>query len=490
MQRSFSVGVLLSVLTGGSCAWAFDPFLDLWVYNDDGRHGRSNNGAVHAVVSLIRADVLRIRRTGSNIYITTDDMPSYPVGPWPGNPNTPTAQNRVVRIPRTPTPDATPSNTNLGSIGILVNGSAFYNPSDATSFENENIWHGDAMVQFATGMDGNMGHPAATGEYHQHGYAMGLHEQLGDHGHCHSPLFGFAFDGYPVYGAYGYLDANDAGSEVVRMESSFRFRSDILASGHRRSVTNGGPVLPMNLWGPDVSAAYPIGYFMEDYEFIAGLGTLDQHNGRWCQTPDFGYTYAYFATLDEDGECAYPYYVGPQYFGEVLTDNVNRTVVVPGVATDYTPIDAFPCPQICEQPANVTVCRADTAHFQAHVRYDEGVTYRWRVNGVPLSDGPTPWGSVIAGSSTRTLTVSNVRRADEGEYLCAVSGECPIVLSSPAELTVCLADFDCDGFVSGIDYDLYVSAFESGDISADFDGDGFITGIDFDLYVLAFEAGC
>lgn len=44
--------------------------------------------------------------------------------------------------------------------------------------------------------------------------------------------------------------------------------------------------------------------------------------------------------------------------------------------------------------------------------------------------------------------------------------------------TALAADFDGDGFVTGIDFDLYVAAFEAGDLSADFDGDGFITGID------------
>lgn len=52
------------------------------------------------------------------------------------------------------------------------------------------------------------------------------------------------------------------------------------------------------------------------------------------------------------------------------------------------------------------------------------------------------------------------------------------------------SDFDGDGFVTGLDYDLYVQAFEAGEASSDFDGDGFITGLDFDLYVQAFEAGC
>lgn len=56
--------------------------------------------------------------------------------------------------------------------------------------------------------------------------------------------------------------------------------------------------------------------------------------------------------------------------------------------------------------------------------------------------------------------------------------------------TLCAVDFDGDGFVTGVDFDLYVAAFESGDIAADFDRDGFITGVDFDLFVQAFEAGC
>ena len=56
--------------------------------------------------------------------------------------------------------------------------------------------------------------------------------------------------------------------------------------------------------------------------------------------------------------------------------------------------------------------------------------------------------------------------------------------------TACQADFDRDGFVTGIDFDLFVQAFEAGDLSADFDQDGFVTGVDFDLFVLVFEKGC
>lgn len=54
----------------------------------------------------------------------------------------------------------------------------------------------------------------------------------------------------------------------------------------------------------------------------------------------------------------------------------------------------------------------------------------------------------------------------------------------------CPIDWDNDGFVTGVDFDLYVESFESGNVAADFDHDGFVTGIDFDEFVVAFEQGC
>jgi hypothetical protein len=56
--------------------------------------------------------------------------------------------------------------------------------------------------------------------------------------------------------------------------------------------------------------------------------------------------------------------------------------------------------------------------------------------------------------------------------------------------TSCPADFNGDGFITGEDFDLFVQAFEAGDMRSDFNGDGFLTGEDFDQFVRAFEAGC
>ncbi|MCC6229007.1 MAG: hypothetical protein IT432_07255 [Phycisphaerales bacterium] len=54
----------------------------------------------------------------------------------------------------------------------------------------------------------------------------------------------------------------------------------------------------------------------------------------------------------------------------------------------------------------------------------------------------------------------------------------------------CPADFNGDGFVNGLDYDEFASAFEAGDPDADFDQNGFVNGIDYDLFASHFEAGC
>ena len=70
-----------------------------------------------------------------------------------------------------------------------------------------------------------------------------------------------------------------------------------------------------------------LGYFREDYEFINHNEPdyLDEHNGRWCITPEYpNGTYAYFCTVDENWNSAYPYAVGPTYFGITKTEKLTQ----------------------------------------------------------------------------------------------------------------------------------------------------------------------
>ena len=67
-----------------------------------------------------------------------------------------------------------------------------------------------------------------------------------------------------------------------------------------------------------------MGHYREDYEFIANSGDLDEHNGRFCITPEYpNGIYCYFATVDGNWNSAYPYMVGPQYYGVVNGGSVN-----------------------------------------------------------------------------------------------------------------------------------------------------------------------
>lgn len=113
-----------------------------------------------------------------------------------------------------------------------------------------------------------------------------------------------------------------------------------MKSGYQlRSITNrthwaDGTDVPN---GPSVSATYFLGYFREDYEWIDHPDQddfLDIHNGRFCVTPEYpNGTYAYFATVDENWNSAFPYLVGPTFYGVV---NGSKVAAISEPAVVYT----------------------------------------------------------------------------------------------------------------------------------------------------------
>lgn len=95
-----------------------------------------------------------------------------------------------------------------------------------------------------------------------------------------------------------------------------------------------------------------------------------------------------------------------------------------------------------------------------------------------ISDFVTPTASMKLRFIARDLGSGSIVEAGVDDVLATVVA-CPC---QPA-------DFNCDGFITGEDFDAFVEAFTAGDLAADFDGDGFVTGEDFDAYVVAFENG-
>jgi len=280
------------------------------------------------------ADVRGVKYNDTYVYASSSGIPSYSIGPWPGNPGSPTDGNWTFRIARNPQPKTgTKTATGLGHIGVWVNGVTIFNASDARSYNNKNVWHQNAIIVEGPGFDACGGHPAMV-EYHNHQNANCMFTESSQ---MHSAIVGFAFDGYPIYGPYGYTNTDGSG-EIRRIKSSYRKRSITT-----RTTLANGTVLTSANYGPAISTMYPLGYYIEDYELVTNLGDLDLSNGRVCVTPEFPQgTYAYFVTLDAAGSPEYPYIIGPSYYGVVDTANTGAgggKVVVPTGAVTYNPFD-------------------------------------------------------------------------------------------------------------------------------------------------------
>ena len=129
----------------------------------------------------------------------------------------------------------------------------------------------------------------------------------------HSPIIGWAYDGNPIYGPYGY--SNGTGGAIKQMRPGYEL------------VTNQSQRPPFS--------SFKEGFFVEDYVF-KGTGDLDENNGRICVTPDFpDGVYAYFATFnlsvdtsgtfDKYKRPQFPYLIGPTFKSEPNPFNFKKT---------------------------------------------------------------------------------------------------------------------------------------------------------------------
>jgi hypothetical protein len=340
-----TAALLSLLLQGGSASGQVsDPAIVNWFINTTGATGSSPDADIDSVISQIVADVEKVYYTDDFAYVEASGVPSYSTGPFRNN-SYPSDLDATFRFARSPQADVSGNNTavGLGPQGVLVNGVALFNFSDGRSYNNQGIWNQDANVFEAIGFDDAPGHPAAlrnggvttpggrvAGRYHHHQNPIALREMLGDDGSAHSPILGFANDGFPIYGPYGYDDPLNASSGVVRVNSSFALR-DIT---ERTSLPDGTSLAPA-LYGPSLSQV-ALGGYQEDYLFDASNGHLDEHNGRFTITPDYpDGTYAYFITIDEFGDAAFPYALGETFYGTPLSQ---RNVTIPANAVEYVPV--------------------------------------------------------------------------------------------------------------------------------------------------------
>lgn len=312
------------------------------------------------------AGVNQISYSANWVYIRSSGLAGHIMGPWyldegksTDFPSFPSNLAKIYRIPRTPVIPEVKTSTGLGATGCMVNGVSMFDMRDAFSYvsassmdatpvnglRGDGVWNRDAYHNEKVTFDPAYAHQAMN-NYHYHAQPIGLRYQLGDHVDYdvvtnrytestaevtqHSPILAWAADGLPVYGPYGYSDPLNPASGIRRMVSGFVLRDGSygttnLASTGRESLPAWAQRIQDTAFqsGPAVSAAYQLGHYIEDFDYLGDHGylqgkdfDLNEQNVRWCVTPDFlEGTWAYFTTIKEDGTPAFPYTTGRQYFG-------------------------------------------------------------------------------------------------------------------------------------------------------------------------------
>ena len=352
----------LIIFSAYSAIGQTNPAITSWLRNTTaitGRHYVSGNST--PINDAVLANVQTVQYSANSVYVSTKGIPSYITGPFlDGNPSLATSQNAIFKFPLVPAPNTgTPTATTGGNIGVFINGVALFDYRDGVSYKlstganaggplggmGDGVWNRDAVVAERNGFDCAKGHPA-MGNYHHHQNPSAFNLDLVvisnvcnlylsdglyviNHS-VHSPLIGFAYDGYPIYGAYGYQNADGTGG-IVRMKSSYSLRNITT----RTVYANGTDVTD----GPAVSTAYPLGIYREDYQYNPTSALtpdyLDAHNGRFCVTPEYpAGTYAYFTTVDANYNSAYPYVVGPTFYG---MKTASKVTTISETTTTYNP---------------------------------------------------------------------------------------------------------------------------------------------------------
>ena len=127
----------------------------------------------------------------------------------------------------------------------------------------------------------------------------------------HSKILGYAYDGNPIYGPFGYSDPGDPTSSIIRLESGYTLNN---------SRSN----------GPAISQ-YSLGTFIDDYTWSQNQDTgktrLDENNGRFCVTPDYPEgTYAYFITTNSSNIPTFPFILGKNYYSLPISSNYDFSI--------------------------------------------------------------------------------------------------------------------------------------------------------------------
>ena len=206
-----------------------------------------------------------LKEAGKRV-ISSNGLPNHQTGTFPNrhNPNAIRAQRQTYRMPLKPVLRRAAMPLGRHPFGIALNG-VLFDPGTAETWNGDERWRQEALSGLVNlGMDRNNAHVQPNGSYHYHGLPVGFISQRRQRGK--PTLLGFAADGFPIYDQWGFGDAR---RRKGPLHSAYRLRH-----GQRPTGTE-GPGGRHN------------GLYTSDYEYVEGLGDLDECNGRKGRTPEY-----------------------------------------------------------------------------------------------------------------------------------------------------------------------------------------------------------
>lgn len=219
------------------------------------------------------------------------------------NPNQIVAAIETFRIPLSPVNNLSATDTSLGTVGMALNGIPVYNP-----FEDN-----EETAAYGRIFSNCCGHPQRNGVYHYHKYPTCLRlisdNWKSEKEKCdeidalliakgHSPLIGFASDGWPIYGPVGWKNENS--QTGVLLKSSYTGFNDAA----------GNPT------------------------YVDGSGDLDECNGITSPTPEFPEgIYHYVMSIEADSDGTVLRYLNP-HFGYDVRSTLNKSNHMPSDWSD------------------------------------------------------------------------------------------------------------------------------------------------------------
>lgn len=260
----------------------------------------SSNGSTAAVLCPYDQSTLNntLGITSESVWTCADGVRELAANGIPDHDNGSNFPNAIAEVPVQFTATTSPSlaatvNINPRVLGYALNGVKF-DPGTAGACESDVTSAADCPLAMGTGpwriealgqetflfrLDDNNAHVQPSGSYHYHGMPEGiLSNNSVSASSARMLLIGWAPDGFPIYARYGYSSADDATSSLQVISGSYAIKA---------TPDAGRPSIDL----------IPMGAFIQDYEYAAGSGDLDECNGRTGVTPEFADgIYHYYAT--------------------------------------------------------------------------------------------------------------------------------------------------------------------------------------------------